>query len=98
LCPSDAATASPPFGRLDAHLGAFHLLEEVFHAPGGGVELRHVLGIYSSRRAAEHAAQHYCAEHEEDKQHAEHFQLVTREFSIDKPASDDQPQHGIPLT
>jgi hypothetical protein len=90
-----AVDDSPPLGRLDMHPAPLHLLEQIFHAPGGGVELRTVLGIYTSRRAAEHAARCYCDTNKEKTMHFEHLRLETSEVPVDKAASDSHAREPV---
>lgn len=88
---------SPPFGRLESHPAPLHMLEQVFHAPGGGIELRQVLGIYTSKRAAEHAARCYFDENRESHEHFENMRLVTKEVPVDKAATETHPEQTVNL-
>lgn len=79
------AVDSPPLGRFDSYIAPMHLLEQVIRSPGGGIEMRQVLGIYTSKRAATHAAQLYVQEHPEHICANENLvELVTSEVPIDK--------------
>ncbi len=79
---------SPPLGRLESHIAPMHLLERVIRSPGGGIEMREVLGIYTSKRAAAHAARLFYQEHPDQIQQSENLvELVTSLVGIDKAPS-----------
>ena len=79
------AKESPPFGRLESHPANFYLLEQVIRSPGGGVELRTVLGVYTSKGAANRAAQWYVKENPNSLHQCDNtVELVTSQMPIDK--------------
>lgn len=87
---------SPLMGRLETYINPFFLLEEVFRTPGGGIESRSVLGIYTSKRAAFTAGRTYLHTTGEHSEHFEHMSLKITPVSVDKVASknhDAQAEH-----
>jgi len=64
------------------------LLEQVFYKPGGGIETRQCLGVYTSKRKAEKAAQMALQEYSESSDSADssgsQMKLITSQVDIDK--------------
>lgn len=92
------AIDSPPLGRLESYIAPMHLLEQVILSPGGGIELRQVLGVYTSKRAALQAAKTFAQEHPDEIHNTENLvQLVTSEVPIDKPPTGNHSHEPVSL-
>ena len=92
------AIDSPPLGRFDSYIAPMHLLEQVIRSPGGGIELRQVLGIYTSKRAAIHAAQLFVEENPDEIHKSENLvELVTSVVSIDKAPTGNHSHESVEL-
>lgn len=96
---SDSSTyqVSPQFGRLADHPAPFYLLQQVFHSPGGGIATRSNLGIFSSKRAAQRAAEHFHEENKETLEHCDHMRLETVEMTLDKQPTIHQANEQVVL-
>lgn len=86
---------SPLNGMLDTFIAPLYLLEQTFQTPGGGIELKQVLGVYTSKRAAEHAARVYLNNNHDVREHFEHVRLCISAVSVDKAASKHHEKHDV---
>ena len=87
---------SPLTGRLQHYAAPLYLLEQIFCTPGGGIELRQTLGIYSSKSAAERAARLFVDENHDEK-HFENTSLFISAVPIDKAASKNHDRQVVHL-